>query len=146
VGVIGFLIDPAGDPNDRNNLRTDLTRLDDYNIKLQYQESTGHKSTFFWSRGDKIRNARGVNSTTPIESAVKQSGPTDIYRIQHQWVVNNRLTLDGQFSHTAGGFRLDYQFAGPHRCAADQLRGREPRGSLGRLELRHHSSAVRDAD
>jgi Carboxypeptidase regulatory-like domain len=109
VGVIGFLIDPAGDPNDRNNLRTDLTRLDDYNIKLQYQESTGHKSTFFWSRGDKIRNARGVNSTTPIESAFKQRGPTDIYRIQHQWVVNNRLTLDGQFSHTAGGFRLDYQ-------------------------------------
>ncbi|HEX2456910.1 MAG TPA: TonB-dependent receptor [Vicinamibacterales bacterium] len=109
VGVIGFLIDPAGDPNDRNNLRTDLTRLDDTNVKLQYQFNSGNKSTFFWSRGDKIRNARGVNSTTPIESAFKQSGPTDIYRIQHQWVVNSRFTLDGQFSHTTGGFRLDFQ-------------------------------------
>ena len=109
VGVIGFLIDPAGDPNDRNNLQTDLTRLDDTNIKLNYQFNRNNKTTGFWSRGDKIRNARGVSSTTPIESATRQSGPSDIYRLQHQWVVTDSLTLDAQFSHVDGGFLLDFQ-------------------------------------
>jgi hypothetical protein len=112
VGVIGFLIDPAGDANDRQNLRTDLTRLDDINLKINYQVAPGHKSTGFFSRGDKIRNARGVSATTPIEAAFRQSGPSDIYRIQHQWVVTDSLTLDAQVSHVDGGFRLDFQEPG----------------------------------
>ena len=111
VGVIGFLIDPAGDPNDRNNLQTDLTRLDDTNIKVNYQFNRNNKTTGFWSRGDKIRNARGVSSTTPIESATRQSGPSDIYRLQHQWVVTDSLTIDAQVSHVDGGFLLDFQDA-----------------------------------
>ncbi len=111
VGVIGFLIDPAGDPNDRNNLRTDLTRLDDTNIKINYQFNRNNKTTGFWSRGDKIRNARGVSSTTPIEAATRQSGPSDIYRLQHQWVVTDSLTIDAQVSHVDGGFLLDFQDA-----------------------------------
>ena len=107
--MIGFLIDPAGDPNNRQNLRTDLTRLDDTNVKINFQEARGHKTTAFFSRGDKIRNARGVSSTTPIEAAVKQSGPTDIYRLQHQWVASDSLTFDAQVSHVDGGFLLDFQ-------------------------------------
>ncbi len=109
VGVIGFLIDPNGDPNNRANLRTDLTKLTDTNLKLQWAEATGHKTTYGWTRGDKYRGSRGVGPFNPIETSFIQTGPTNIYRLDHQWIVNNRFTMSGMYTQVDGGFALDFQ-------------------------------------
>lgn len=109
VGVLGFL--KAGAPAgsvDADDLETDLTVLANQNLKVNYQWTKGHKSTFLYSRGDKTRNARGANSTTAIESTVRQTGPTNYYKGEHQWVVTDRLVLEGEYSYLAGGFILDY--------------------------------------
>ncbi|HEX2456709.1 MAG TPA: carboxypeptidase regulatory-like domain-containing protein [Vicinamibacterales bacterium] len=108
VGVVGFLIDPNGDPNDKNNLQTDLTEIDNYNAKVQYQWAKGHKSTFLYTRGEKIRNARGAGPLNPIETTTPQSGPSEVYKGEHQWIVNDRLLMTGQYSYVVNSFILDY--------------------------------------
>jgi hypothetical protein len=109
VGVLGFL--KAGAPagsTDADDLETDLTVLNNQNLKLNYGWNAHHKSTFLYTRGDKIRNARGADSVTKIEATNRQTGPNNYYKGQHQWVATNRLMLDGEYSYNNAGFVLDY--------------------------------------
>ena len=109
VGVLGFL--KAGAPagsTDADSLETDLTVLNNQNFKLNYQWTSPHRTTVLYSRGDKIRNARGANSTTRIEASSRQTGPTNYYKAEHQWVVNDRLMVEGEYSYNNAGFQLDF--------------------------------------
>ena len=119
VGVVGFLIDPEGDPNDKNNLRTDRTEIDSYNGKVQYQWATGHKSTFLYSRNEKIRNARGAGPSNPIETTTPQSGPSEVWKGEHQWIVNDRMLMTGQYSYVQNSFLLD--FASPELADVQRI-------------------------
>ena len=109
VGIIGFLKpgSPAGSRS-IDDLETDLSVLNNQNFKLNYQAAAGHRSTFLFSRGDKIRNARGASLTTRLPATTRQSGPNNYYKAQHQWTVNNRFLLDGQYSYYDAGFVLDF--------------------------------------
>lgn len=109
VGILGFL--KAGAPagsTDADDLETDLTVLNNQNLKLNYGWTSRHKTTFLYSRGDKIRNARGANSTTRIESTVRQTGPNNYYKGEHQWVASDRLMLEGEYSYNNAGFLLNF--------------------------------------
>jgi hypothetical protein len=109
VGIIGFL--KAGAPagsTDISDLETDLSVLNNQNLKLNYQWVTGHRSTFLFNRGDKIRGSRGASLTTRLPATTRQSGASPYYRAQHQWTVNNQLLLDGQYSYYDAGFVLDF--------------------------------------
>lgn len=109
VGVLGFL--KAGAPagsTDADDLETDLTVLNNQNLKLNYGWTSRHKTTFLYSRGDKVRNARGANSTTRIESTTRQTGPTNYYKAEHQWVASDRLMLEAEYSFNDAGFKLDF--------------------------------------
>lgn len=116
VGVVGF-IKPIADCNrtftspedEAGCLATDRTLLENYNAKLQYQPATAHKLTFLFTRGDKIRNARSAGPTRPPETAYRQSGPTNLYKGSHQWILSDRMTVETFASYTAGGFVLDFQ-------------------------------------
>jgi hypothetical protein len=109
VGVLGFLKDgaPAGS-TDVDDLETDETVLNNQNLKLNYGWTSRHKTTFLYSRGDKIRNARGANSTTRIEATNRQTGPTNYYKAEHQWVASDRLMIEGEYSYNNAGFLLDF--------------------------------------
>ena len=109
VGVLGFL--KAGAPagsTDADDLETDTTILNNQNFKFNYQWSQPHRTTFLYSRGDKVRNARGANSTTRIEASNRQTGPTNYYKGEHQWVISDRLILEGEYSYNDAGFKLDF--------------------------------------
>jgi len=109
VGVLGFL--KAGAPagsTDADDLETDLTVLNNQNLKLNYAWTNRHKTTFLYTRGDKIRNARGADSTTRIEATTRQTGPNNYYKGEHQWVGNDRLMLEAEYSYNNAGFVLDY--------------------------------------
>jgi Carboxypeptidase regulatory-like domain len=90
-------------------LKTDLTKLDDTNLKLQYQEAAAHKTTYGWTRGGKYRGSRDSSQFNAIETTHIQHGPTNIYRLDHQWIVSNRFTLSGMYTQVDGGFFLDWQ-------------------------------------
>ena len=109
VGVLGFL--KAGAPagsTDADDLESDLTVLNNQNLKLNYAWTNRHKTTFLYTRGDKIRNARGADSTTRIEATNRQYGPNNYYKGEHQWVASDRLMLEAEYSYNNAGFVLDY--------------------------------------
>ena len=109
VGVLGFL--KAGAPagsTDADDLETDLTVLNNQNMKLNYGWTSTHKTTFLYTRGDKVRNARGADSVTRIEATNRQSGPNNYYKGEHQWAASNRLMLEAEYSYNNAGFKLDY--------------------------------------
>src|SRR5687767_6473334 len=109
VGILGFL--KAGAPagsTDAEDLEDDQTVLNNQNLKLNYGWDSRHKTTFLYSRGDKIRNARGANSTTRIEATNRQTGPNNYYKGEHQWVASDRLMLEAEYSYNNAGFVLDY--------------------------------------
>jgi hypothetical protein len=108
VGVIGFLKPGATDPNNPDNLETDLTVLENYNLKLNVQPWQPHRFSFLYTFSDKIRNARGAGPLNPPETTFRQSGPTPIYKFGHQWVASSRLVLDTAIGYVDGGFRLDF--------------------------------------
>ena len=108
VGVINFLKPGATDPNNPDNLETDLTVLQNYNLKLQLQPSQPHRFSFLYTFSDKIRNNRDAGPLNPPETTFRQSGPTPIYKAGHQWVASDRLLVDTTFGYVDGGFRLDF--------------------------------------
>ena len=116
VGIVGFLRqtpecdrDFTGPEDEYECLSPDLTQLDSYNGKFQVQPWVSQKFTYNFTRGDKVRNARGASASRPPETAWRQYGPTNIHRVQHQWIASDRMTMDNTFGHTGGGFALDLQ-------------------------------------
>ncbi len=110
VGQVGFLKPGCTDPTDFNCLQDDTSNLDSTNVKLDYQWATGQKSGFYWKRGGKFRNARGAGPLFPFETTVVQNspGPGD-FQGSHQWIVSDRLALDGKFTYSDSSFNLDFQ-------------------------------------
>ncbi len=107
---VGFLKPGCTDPNNVDCLQDDATFLDNFNTKLDYQWAQGHKSGFFWKRGNKIRNARGAGPLTAFESTVRQLSPgIGDFQGSHQWVVSDRLSLDAKFTYSNSSFDLDFQ-------------------------------------
>ena len=109
VGILGFL--KAGAPagsTAAEDLESDKTVLNNQNFKANYGWNNAHKTTFLYTRGDKIRNARGADSTTRIEATTRQTGPNNYYKAEHQWVASNRLMLEAAYSYNNAGFVLDF--------------------------------------
>ncbi|HEX6163411.1 MAG TPA: carboxypeptidase regulatory-like domain-containing protein, partial [Vicinamibacterales bacterium] len=108
VGVVGFT-NPGGDPNNPDDLFTDLTTLRTYNAKTQFQWNQANKSTVLYFFNDKKRNARGAAPNMPPETTFRQTAPVHNIKASHQWIPTNRLTMEFQaFSMPNGGFRLDF--------------------------------------
>ncbi len=108
VGVVGFTV-PGGDPNDPDDLFTDLTKLKTYNAKLQYQWDRAHKSTVLYFFNDKVRNARGAAPNFAPEATFRQTAPVHNIKASHQWIPSNQLTVEFQgFSMPNGGFKLNF--------------------------------------
>jgi hypothetical protein len=108
VGVIGFLKPGATDGSNPDNLETDLTVLENYNIKLNAQPWRSQRFSALYTFSDKIRNARGAGPLNPPETTFRQSGPTPIWKVGHQWVASDRLLFDTTYGFVDGGFRLDF--------------------------------------
>jgi hypothetical protein len=106
VGVVGFTV-PGGDPDNPDDLFTDLTKLKTYNAKTQFQWDRTNKSTFLYFFNDKKRNAREASPTRPPETTYRQTAPVHNFKFSHQWIPTNRLTMEFQgFSMPNGGFKL----------------------------------------
>jgi hypothetical protein len=121
VGIIGFLKEgaPVGS-REIDDLETDLSVLTNKNLKLNYQWTTGQRSTFLFNGGDKIRDSRGASLTTRLPATTRQTSPNKLYKVQHQWTVSDQLLLDGQYTYADFGFVLD--FHAPELADVQRLR------------------------
>jgi hypothetical protein len=104
-------------------LNTDLTTLQNTNLKAEVQLFKGNKLSFFNNFSKKERNARGASDLNPIETTAKQgavpstygigrngwtTGPSPTYKIGDQYVITDRLLIDAQWAHVGNNFILDF--------------------------------------
>ncbi|MBI4475965.1 MAG: hypothetical protein HY654_02260, partial [Acidobacteria bacterium] len=89
-------------------LATDLTVLENYNAKLQFQPVSSHKFSFLYNYADKVRNARGAGPLNPPETTFRQTGPVGTYKGTHNWILSDRLALESAVTYVGGGFLLNF--------------------------------------
>ena len=102
-------------------LNTDLTTLQNTNLKAEVQLFKGNKITLFNNFAKKVRNARGADDLHPIETTTPQgavsssfgkylwnTGPNPTYKFGDQWVVSDRFLVDLQYAHVGNNFILDF--------------------------------------
>jgi hypothetical protein len=87
----------------------DLTTLKNNNARLQFQEVTGHQTEFSYTYGDKYRGSRGCDAFHPLTTCSVQTGPTIFYTTDHRWIVNNGLTVIGQYTHIYEDWFLGFE-------------------------------------
>jgi len=90
----------------------DVTTLKNNNARLQYQEATGHQTSFSYTYGDKFRSSRGCDVFHPLVTCSKQTGPTIFYTTEHRWIVNNQLTINAQYTHIHEDWFLGFEEPG----------------------------------
>lgn len=93
-------------------LNTDLTVLDNYNIKGNALLFSGN--TFQWHSNfaDKIRNARDASDLRPFETTYIQEGPVWTHKASDRHVFSDRWIADAAYAHVGGGFGLLFQEPG----------------------------------
>ena len=84
----------------------DKTTLEDINGKLNWQVLPSNALTGFYLRGDKRKQGRSAAITRPPETTVDQKGPTALYKIEDNHVVNPSLVVDAFYSYMDEGFQL----------------------------------------
>jgi len=136
VGVIGFYNNtPECRPNGvainprtastellRSCLSTDLTTLNNYNVKLTYVPFRNNRFSFQNTWAEKVRNARDASDLRPIETAWRQkavssdfgqfgwlTGPSPFWKAADQHVINDKWLVDVMWSHLGNNFTLALQ-------------------------------------
>jgi len=87
----------------------DLTTLKNNNARLQYQEVTGHQTSFSYTYGDKYRGSRGCDAFHPLITCSVQTGPTIFYTTDHRWIASNALTIIVQYTHIHEDWFLGFE-------------------------------------
>jgi len=106
----------------RDCLATDLTTLDNYNLKVTWAPVRNNKFNFQNTWGGKVRSARDASETRPLETAYRQknidgtvgtfgwdAGPVPIWKASDQHVLSDRLLVDIQYAHIGNNFTLTFQ-------------------------------------
>ena len=96
-------------------LKNDKTVIKDLQGKINYQLNQASRFGYLFISNDKIRNARGANSTTAVEAVTQQfsdkrwgfANPT--HQLQHTMVATDKLVFNNMLTYVGGGFFLDYQ-------------------------------------
>jgi hypothetical protein len=135
VGVVGFYentpecrpggvaINPRTAETDllRSCLSTDLTTLNNYNVKLTFVPFKNNRLNFQNTWAEKVRNARDAGDLRPIETTYRQkavssdfgqfgwlTGPSPFWKIGDQHVISDKMLVDVMYAHLGNNFVLDF--------------------------------------
>lgn len=84
----------------------DKTDLHDTSVKVSGQLGTMMRPDFTWFRGNKVKIGRGADANHPPETTFDQTGPTNAYKGEVNWVFGNNTFLSTRYGHVSGGFKL----------------------------------------
>ena len=84
----------------------DRTELQDTSFKATGQLTRDVRANFTFFRGNKNKFGRGASATHPPETTYNQSGPTDMYKGEMNFVLGNNIFLVAKGAHIHGGFQL----------------------------------------
>jgi hypothetical protein len=103
-------------------LNTDLTTLNTYNAKVNYQPGRRTQVSLFFNMAAKIRNARDASDLRPIETTYRQKEVTDsslgsslwktgmpkTYKASLRHSFSDHFMLEAQYAHVGNNFVLDF--------------------------------------
>jgi hypothetical protein len=84
----------------------DRTILENYAFKSHAQITNDVRAGFTYFKGNKIKNGRGAAADRPTETTWDQDGPTDLFKGELNFVVNNNLFLVGRGAYVKNSFTL----------------------------------------
>jgi len=84
----------------------DATFLTNYSFKGTGQITDDLRANFTYFQGKKEKFGRSVGPTRPFETGWNQGGPTELFKVEANYVAGDSLFLTGRWSHVAGGFFL----------------------------------------
>jgi hypothetical protein len=84
----------------------DRTELQDTSFKATGQLTRDVRANFTFFRGNKNKFGRSAGVTRPPETTWDQSGPTDIYKGEVNFVLGNNVFLVAKGAHIHGGFQF----------------------------------------
>jgi hypothetical protein len=84
----------------------DRTELQDTSFKATGQATSNLRANFTFFRGNKQKFGRSASSTRPPETTYDQTGPTDMYKGEANFVLGNNVFLVAKGAHISGGFQL----------------------------------------
>ncbi len=93
-------------------LNTDLTVLENYNIKGSALLFSGNTFSWHSNFADKARNARDASDTRPFETTYIQAGPVWTHKASDRHVFSDRWIADAAYAFVGGGFGLLFQEPG----------------------------------
>ncbi len=113
---------PIATDDVRACLGTDGTKLNNYNLKLNWAVTSSNKFSFQNTWAEKSKNARDASDTRPPETTFVQRavtseygkwgwdvGPSPLWKAGDQHIFSDRLLLDVQWAHLGNNFILDFQ-------------------------------------
>jgi hypothetical protein len=103
-------------------LNTDLTVLENINLKFNYKVSSKDQFSIFSNIALKERNARGASDLCPIDCTSRQTGVTDpalgskwwklgrnkTYKASLRHIFSDRFLMEAQYAHIGNNFVLDF--------------------------------------
>ena len=103
-------------------LSTDLTTLNTYNVKLNYQMTKKDHISLFFNGAEKMRNARDASDLRPEETTYRQKAVTDAalgsslwktgipktYKASLRHIFSDRFAMELQYAHVGNNFVLDF--------------------------------------
>ena len=82
----------------------DCTTLENYSAKASYNFNTNLRGSFTYFRGDKIKLGRNAANNRPAPTTWNQKGPTDLFKGEINYTLNNATFITGRYAYTGGGF------------------------------------------
>lgn len=103
-------------------LSTDLTTLNTYNVKVNYQMTKKDHISIFFNGAEKVRNARDASDLRPEETTYRQKAVTDpalgsslwktgipkTYKASLRHIFSDRFAMELQYAHVGNNFVLDF--------------------------------------
>lgn len=87
----------------------DQTILQDTSFKLTGQARPGLRANFTYFRGNKEKFGRGAGPLRAPETTYNQTGPTDLFKGEANFVIGKSLFLSAKGAHIKSGFSLTAQ-------------------------------------
>ncbi len=84
----------------------DPTKLEDYNLKLNFQTGQSNSGVLHYWTNDKIKIGRGAGPDRAPETTHDQTTPQDIYKIEDTLLASSNLAITGLWSRDTGKFTL----------------------------------------
>jgi hypothetical protein len=84
----------------------DATYLTNYSFKGTGQITRDLRANFTYFQGVKEKFGRSVGPSRPFETGWNQGGPTELFKVEGNWVANDSLFLTARWAHVKGGFFL----------------------------------------